>query len=93
MLPEFERVIKVLPLSFSFPLFPPLSLSSLTHPPQKVRNGKHNDAMGELVGKLKQVGQKSFVDFEDEVKKDNLKMLPVDGTVHELTSNVCFWER
>eukprot|EP00026_Physarum_polycephalum_P001000 Phypoly_transcript_01001.p1 GENE.Phypoly_transcript_01001~~Phypoly_transcript_01001.p1 ORF type:complete len:708 (-),score=122.75 Phypoly_transcript_01001:98-2221(-) len=54
----------------------------------KVRNGKHNESTAEMVGKLKQVCQKSFVDFEEEVKKDNLKMLPVDGTVHELTSNV-----
>ena len=42
-----------------------------------------------MVSKLKQVCQKSFADFEEELKKDNLKMLPVDGTVHELTSNVC----
>ena len=54
-----------------------------------MRNGKHNESTAEMVGKLKLVCQKSFVDFEEEVKKDNLKMLPVDGTVHELTSNVC----
>jgi len=53
----------------------------------KVRNGKRNEAMAEMVGKLKQVCQKSFNDFVEEVKADSLKVLPVDGTVHELTSN------
>lgn len=54
-----------------------------------MRNGKRNESVAEMVGKLKQVCQKSFNDFVDEVKTDSLKMLPVDGTVHELTSNVC----
>lgn len=35
--------------------------------------------------------KKCLEDFEQYVKNDSIKQLPIDGTIHELTSTVCIY--
>ncbi len=55
---------------------------------------KYEEELGELINGFSFAAKKSFEEFEDYVKNDTIKQIPPDGTVHELTSNVCvFFKR